>query len=76
MLNFLNKIETTMNKWNITTSRWSGFNQRVAEYWVDWYQHSSPWYAKAVKLIHDAWDYVSYNACAFMGMLLCALILF
>lgn len=76
MLNFLQNIETTLKKWNITSSKWSDFNVRVVEYWTDWYNHNSPWYGKAVKLLFDTWDYVSYNACAFMGMLLCALILF
>ena len=32
--------------------------------------------AKACKLAHDTWDYVSYNACSFIGGLFCAYILF
>lgn len=76
MYEFLVRLEAKLNSWNITSSKWSNWNERVYSYWTDWYNHSSPWYGKAVKLIHDTWDYVSYNACAFMGMLLCALVLF
>lgn len=76
MNSFLMSVENTLQKWNITAPKWRNFNERVYAYWTDWYQHNSPWYAKGIKLVLDAWDYVSYNACAFMGMLVCALILF
>lgn len=76
MKNFLMNIESKLQEWKVDNHRWAGFNERVYAYWSNFYHQDTPWYGKAVKLVLDTWDYVSYNACAFMGMLFCALVLF
>ena len=76
MIAFLLRIESKLQEWNVDNYRWQGFITRTTKYWSGLYNQSTPWYGKVVKVVLDGWDLVSYNACAFMGMLLCALVLF
>ena len=76
MFNFLYAIEDKLQEWKVDNYRWQGFITRTRSYWSGLYHQDTPWYGKVVKLAFDGWDMISYNACAFMCMLMCALILF
>ena len=76
MKNFLESASETLASWNIHFPNWSGWLEGVVGYFTDLKGHKSPWYVKMLKVTSDTFDMVTYNAYAFMGMLLCALFLF
>lgn len=75
-LSFWDKIDQKLAEMNIKPAKWSAWVERVTVYWKDFWHNTPGFVAKTCKLVHDTWDYVSYNACSFMGSLFCALVLF
>lgn len=69
-------IDAKLAEMNIKPGKWSAWLDRVSAYWKDYWNNTPGFVAKACKLVHDTWDYVSYNACSFIGGLFCAYILF
>lgn len=76
MKELFKKIDAKLAAMNIKPGKWSAWLGRVTVYWKDWWSNTPGFVAKTCKLLWDTWDYVSYNACAVMGMLLCAVLLF
>lgn len=76
MKEFFERIEAKLQAWNILFPRWSGFANRMYSYCSGIKNSNIPWYGKGLKVVCDAFDLVVYNAYAFMGMLLCACLLF
>lgn len=76
MLNFLNSFENNRASWDINFPNWSKFGDRVYQYCSGIKKSQAPWYGKVLKVVCDIFDMVTYNAYAFMGMLLCACLLF
>ena len=70
-------IDAKLSEMNIKPGKWSAWLDRVINYWKkEWWQETEGFVAKSCKLIHDTWDYISYNACSWIGGFLCACVLF
>lgn len=71
------RVAKQLAKANIKTSRWERWVSDVVNYWVnEWWHNTNGVVAKTVKLAHDTWDYISYNAMSWTGGLICVCILF
>ena len=74
---FWARLADKLSKANIRTSRWSRWVSNVVNYWKkEWWQETEGFVAKTVKLAHDVWDYLTYNAMSWTGGLICVFILF
>lgn len=76
MFNFLKSVDSNLASWNINFPNWSKFGERVYKYCTGLGNSQAPWYGKVLKVVCDIFDTVTYNAYAFMCMLLCACLLF
>lgn len=77
MKNILNNVRKRLATMNINTSRWSAWVSDCVTYWkTEWWLGTKGLVAKSVKLAHDSLDYLSYYSIAWLGGLLCFVILF
>lgn len=76
--NALKTLNTKVNEFllscGVETSRWAVWTDNMVSY-VQSYKEVPHW-KKPIKLAFDLFDMVTYNGCAFLGMLICACLVF